>query len=58
MFLIYHKYQMLTNVYELIYSIQGAEEVTRETFAELWQQYFSSDDPAAPGNFIFGKTSF
>ncbi|CAO1420908.1 unnamed protein product [Diamesa serratosioi] len=37
---------------------QGAEEVTREQFAELWQQYFSADDPAAPGNFIFGKTSF
>lgn len=37
---------------------QGAVEVTREEFAELWREYFSSDDPAAAGNFIFGKTSF
>lgn len=34
------------------------QEVTRDKFNELWKQYFSSDDPNAPGNFIFGKTSF
>nr|KAF7429272.1 hypothetical protein H0235_005670 [Vespula pensylvanica] len=33
-------------------------EVTRDKFFELWKQYFTSDDPNAPGNFIFGKTSF
>ncbi|KAI4494290.1 hypothetical protein M0802_009159 [Mischocyttarus mexicanus] len=33
-------------------------EVTRDKFYELWKQYFTSDDPNAPGNFIFGKTSF
>ncbi|RLU23750.1 hypothetical protein DMN91_003956 [Ooceraea biroi] len=33
-------------------------EVTREKFADLWKQYFCSDDPNVPGNFIFGKTSF
>lgn len=38
--------------------LQGAKEVTREQFAELWQQYFSTEDTDAPGNFIFGKTSF
>ncbi|XP_063704803.1 calexcitin-1 [Culicoides brevitarsis] len=37
---------------------QGAEEVNREQFAALWQEYFSSDDPSSPGNFIFGKTNF
>ncbi|XP_070503085.1 calexcitin-1 [Chironomus tepperi] len=37
---------------------QGATEVTREQFAVLWQEFWQSDDPAAPGNFIFGKTSF
>ncbi|KAK2585044.1 hypothetical protein KPH14_008564 [Odynerus spinipes] len=34
------------------------KEVTREKFFDLWKQYFTSDDPTAPGNFIFGKTSF
>ncbi|XP_014616369.1 PREDICTED: calexcitin-2 [Polistes canadensis] len=34
------------------------KEVTRDKFYELWKQYFTSDDPNAPGNFIFGKTSF
>uniref|UniRef100_A0A182PSS8 EF-hand domain-containing protein n=1 Tax=Anopheles epiroticus TaxID=199890 RepID=A0A182PSS8_9DIPT len=37
---------------------KGAAEVNREQFADLWHEYFSSDDAAAPGNFIFGKTSF
>ncbi|EDS26157.1 conserved hypothetical protein [Culex quinquefasciatus] len=37
---------------------QGSEEVDREQFSKLWREYFSSDDPASPGNFIFGKTSF
>ncbi|XP_058837440.1 uncharacterized protein LOC131693544 [Topomyia yanbarensis] len=37
---------------------QGSDEVNREQFAELWREYFSTDDPTAPGNFIFGKTAF
>lgn len=37
---------------------QGAEEVTREQFSVLWQEFWQSDDPSAPGNFIFGKTTF
>ncbi|KAL1398576.1 hypothetical protein pipiens_008852 [Culex pipiens pipiens] len=37
---------------------KGATEVNRDQFAVLWREYFSSDDPAAPGNFIFGKTTF
>lgn len=41
-----------------LFNTQGAEEVTREQFAVLWQEFWQSDDPSAPGNFIFGKTSF
>lgn len=37
---------------------QGAVEVTREQFAVLWQEFWQSDDPSSPGNFIFGKTTF
>lgn len=37
---------------------KGAIEVTRDEFAILWREYFSSDEPSAAGNFIFGKTSF
>lgn len=37
---------------------KGDPEVTSEQFAELWREYFSSEDPNAPGNCIFGKTSF
>uniref|UniRef100_A0A1A9ZZ27 EF-hand domain-containing protein n=1 Tax=Glossina pallidipes TaxID=7398 RepID=A0A1A9ZZ27_GLOPL len=37
---------------------RGQDEVSREQFASLWEEYFSSEDPCAPGNFIFGKTSF
>jgi Ca2+-binding EF-hand superfamily protein len=37
---------------------KGAVEVNRDEFAVLWREYFSTDDVTAPGNFIFGKTSF
>lgn len=37
---------------------KGAKEVNRDQFAVLWREYFSSDAPTAPGNFIFGKTAF
>lgn len=33
-------------------------EVTRDEFANLWKDYFSSEDPSSAGNFIFGKTTF
>ncbi|KAK7788638.1 hypothetical protein R5R35_013957 [Gryllus longicercus] len=33
-------------------------EVDRPVFAKLWQEFFTSEDPNAPGNFIFGKTTF
>ncbi|XP_064550247.1 calexcitin-2 [Drosophila montana] len=37
---------------------QGQSDVTREQFAALWKEYFAAEDANAPGNFIFGKTSF
>lgn len=37
---------------------QGQSDVTRDQFAALWKEYFSAEDADAPGNFIFGKTTF
>lgn len=37
---------------------QGQSDVTREQFAALWKEYFAAEDLDAPGNFIFGKTTF
>ncbi|GBP51102.1 Calexcitin-2 [Eumeta japonica] len=37
---------------------QGKSNVSWEEFQELWKEYFSTEDPSAPGNFIFGRTSF
>lgn len=33
---------------------KGKESVTWPEFQELWQEYFTSEDADAPGNFIFG----
>lgn len=40
------------------FSQNGTIEVTRNVFANYWQEFFASEDPNAPGNFIFGKTTF
>lgn len=37
---------------------KGKATVTWAEFQKLWVEYFSTDDVNAPGNFIFGKTSF
>lgn len=37
---------------------KGKSNVTWPEFQQLWKEYFTSDDVNAPGNFIFGKTSF
>jgi len=37
---------------------QGKNEVKFEQFAELWKQFFVSENEAEPGNYIFGKTKF
>lgn len=41
-----------------LFSQNNAVTVTRDVFRKLWREYFSSDDPKAPGNYIFGKTNF
>lgn len=45
------------NSIESFLFVQG-QEITWDKFTNLWKQYFSSDEPTAAGNFIFGKTSF
>lgn len=37
---------------------KGKSSVTWNEFQELWKEYFTSEDPNAAGNFIFGKISF
>ncbi|CAG7825636.1 unnamed protein product, partial [Allacma fusca] len=39
-------------------SKNGKAIVDLDYYSGLWKDYFSSDDPSALGNFIFGKTSF
>nr|AWI63388.1 calexcitin 1 isoform X1 [Sogatella furcifera] len=34
------------------------ESLTKEKFAVLWKEFFCTDDPNAPGNFVFGKAVF
>ncbi|XP_060524036.1 calexcitin-2 isoform X1 [Cylas formicarius] len=36
----------------------GQKEVNFEQFKQLWKQFFVSENPSEPGNFIFGKTKF
>ncbi|KAL1490764.1 hypothetical protein ABEB36_013409 [Hypothenemus hampei] len=36
----------------------GKSEVNWQQFQILWKQFFVSEDPSEPGNFIFGKTNF
>lgn len=33
----------------------GKPTINWEEFQELWKQYFTSDDPSLPGNYIFGR---
>lgn len=37
---------------------KGKANVTWAEFQELWKEYFTAEDAAAAGNFIFGKTTF
>ncbi|CAB3230365.1 unnamed protein product [Arctia plantaginis] len=32
----------------------GKESITFEEFQELWKEFFLSEDPEAPGNYIYG----
>jgi Ca2+-binding EF-hand superfamily protein len=38
--------------------VSGKKEVNYEQFVALWKQFFTSENPSDPGNFIFGKTKF
>lgn len=40
------------------FSKNNTVPVTKEVFRKLWREYFSSDDPNALGNYIFGKANF
>ncbi|KAK9879280.1 hypothetical protein WA026_004130 [Henosepilachna vigintioctopunctata] len=37
---------------------QGKNDVNYAQFEILWKQFFMSEDPQEPGNYIFGKTRF
>ncbi|XP_004926654.1 calexcitin-2 [Bombyx mori] len=37
---------------------KGKSSVSFAEFQELFKEYFASEDVNAPGNFVFGKTSF
>lgn len=39
-------------------SSSGKTVIDLAAYTKLWSDYFGSDDPAAVGNSIFGKTSF
>ncbi|NP_001037080.1 juvenile hormone diol kinase [Bombyx mori] len=34
---------------------KGKDSISWADFQELWKEYFSSDDPDVPGNYIFGR---
>ncbi|GAB6032042.1 hypothetical protein CHUAL_010411 [Chamberlinius hualienensis] len=40
------------------FSKNNSVKITKEVFSNLWSQYFSSENPADLGNFIFGRISF
>ncbi|XP_034834801.1 calexcitin-2-like [Maniola hyperantus] len=37
---------------------RGKKTITWEEFQELWKQYFTSENPMDPGNFIFGAATY
>ncbi|XP_041982059.1 calexcitin-2-like [Aricia agestis] len=37
---------------------QGKSNVTWDEFKTLWTQYFTSENPSDPGNFIFGAATY
>ncbi|OXA52374.1 calexcitin-2 [Folsomia candida] len=40
------------------FSMRGHVAVDKKYYEKLWKDYFGSDDPASPGNYMFGKVSF
>jgi Ca2+-binding EF-hand superfamily protein len=35
--------------------LNGDGHLSREEFTELWSQFWASDDPSAPGTWVFGR---
>lgn len=53
--------QKLNSIYSrliIFVMFQGQKEVSYDQFVNLWKQFFTSENPSDPGNFIFGKTKF
>ncbi|MFD4134994.1 EF-hand domain-containing protein [Streptomyces goshikiensis] len=44
----------MTDVFELL-DLNGDGHLSREEFARLWRQFWISDDPAEPGNWLCGR---
>lgn len=44
----------ITGVFELL-DLNGDGHLSREEFALLWRQFWTSDDPAEPGNWLCGR---
>ncbi|XP_045537286.1 calexcitin-2-like [Papilio machaon] len=37
---------------------KGKSTISWAEFQELWREFFAAEDPSAPGNFIFGTSTF
>lgn len=37
---------------------QNNTVINSAVFAQLWKEFFTSDDPSVPGNFIYGKLKY
>ncbi|WUH89272.1 EF-hand domain-containing protein [Streptomyces sp. NBC_00433] len=44
----------MTGVFELL-DLNGDGHLSREEFALLWRQFWTSDDPVEPGNWLCGR---
>ncbi|MFG2617072.1 EF-hand domain-containing protein [Streptomyces sp. NPDC048507] len=44
----------MTGIFELL-DLNGDGHLGREEFAALWRQFWTSDDPADPGNWLCGR---
>ncbi|GHJ40994.1 EF-hand domain-containing protein [Streptomyces sp. TS71-3] len=44
----------LTGIFDLL-DLNGDGHLDREEFSTLWRQFWISDDPAAPGNWLCGR---
>ncbi|CAH2093310.1 unnamed protein product [Euphydryas editha] len=40
------------------YMSRGKPSITWKEFQELWKEYFTSENPSDPGNYIFGSATY